>query len=209
MPVLQAKVISLDGDHEIISGQSHQNLPTKTDAENLAYAIYTSGSTGKPKGTLVTHQNVLRLMRATEKWFNFSPTDTWTLFHSHAFDFSVWEVWGALIYGGRLVVVPYLVSRSPETFYDLLSRERVTVLNQTPSAFRHSSTRRILATHRGPHCVGHFRWQALELQSLRPWFERRRSTTSWSTYAYRDNCPCHHRPLTKRLSAGSVLAGNP
>ncbi|HEY2737176.1 MAG TPA: amino acid adenylation domain-containing protein, partial [Thermoanaerobaculia bacterium] len=103
--------------------------------ENLAYVIYTSGSTGKPKGVAVTHANVVRLLRATEPWFGFGPDDVWTLFHSYAFDFSVWEIWGALLYGGRLVVVPYTVSRTPEAFHDLLEAERVTVLNQTPTAF--------------------------------------------------------------------------
>ena len=81
--------------------------------DNLAYAIYTSGSTGKPKGVLISHANVGRLFDSTNSWFGFGPEDVWTLFHSYAFDFSVWEVWGALLYGGRLVIVPYLVSRSP------------------------------------------------------------------------------------------------
>ena len=101
-----------------------------------AYVIYTSGSTGRPKGVVVSHGNVLRLMASTEEWFGFGTQDVWTLFHSFAFDFSVWELWGALLYGGRLVVVPYLVSRSPEAMLELVEREKVTVLNQTPSAFR-------------------------------------------------------------------------
>ncbi len=108
---------------------------TAASPQNLAYVIYTSGSTGRPKGVAVTHANVVRLLRATEPWFGFGPDDVWTLFHSYAFDFSVWEIWGALLYGGRLVVVPYTVSRTPEAFHDLLEAERVTVLNQTPTAF--------------------------------------------------------------------------
>ncbi|QTR03782.1 amino acid adenylation domain-containing protein, partial [Saccharothrix algeriensis] len=104
-------------------------------ADNAAYVIYTSGSTGKPKGVVVPHGNVVRLFSATDHWFGFDEDDVWTLFHSYAFDFSVWELWGPLLHGGRLVVVPHEVSRSPRDFARLLREEGVTVLNQTPSAF--------------------------------------------------------------------------
>ena len=85
---------------------------------------------------MVTHGNVTGLFAATGAAFGFGSEDVWTLFHSYAFDFSVWEMWGALLYGGRLVVVPYWVSRTPEAFHELLAGAGVTVLNQTPSAFR-------------------------------------------------------------------------
>lgn len=113
--------------------QEERNTPLQS--LHPAYIIYTSGSTGRPKGVVIPHQNVIRLLHATESWFEFNEQDVWTLFHSYAFDFSVWEIWGALLYGGRLVVVPYEVSRSPEAFLHLLAMEKVTVLNQTPSAF--------------------------------------------------------------------------
>src|SRR4029077_14608058 len=105
-------------------------------SRHLAYVIYTSGSTGQPKGVMVEHRNVSRLFAATEERFGFNERDVWTLFHSCAFDFSVWEMWGALLHGGRLVVVAYWVSRSAGAFWELLPRQPVTVLNQPPSAFR-------------------------------------------------------------------------
>jgi len=144
-----------------------------TAPEDLAYVIYTSGSTGKPKGVLVTHANVARLFSATDPWFAFGPHDTWTLFHSYAFDFSVWELWGALLYGGRLVIVPYWVSRDPAAFRKLLVDERVTILNQTPSAFR-QLVQADLDEAPAPYALREiiFGGEALELQSLKPWIER-------------------------------------
>jgi len=124
LPANGAKRIALDSRSELFSDESSENPERIVQLDNLAYVIYTSGSTGKPKGSLVTHKNVARLFRATQDWYHFGPEDVWTLFHSHAFDFSVWEIWGALAYGGRLVVVPHLVSRSPDAFYELLRKEK-------------------------------------------------------------------------------------
>jgi amino acid adenylation domain-containing protein len=130
------RVIAVDAEAAAIAGHDPRPLGLPADPDLPAYVIYTSGSTGRPKGVVVPHGHVSRLFSATAPWFGFGPDDVWTLFHSYAFDFSVWEIWGALLHGGRLVIVPHWESRSPEAFYALLRAERVTVLNQTPSAFR-------------------------------------------------------------------------
>lgn len=111
------------------------NLQTKISGNNLAYAIYTSGTTGKPKGILQPHVNVVRLFQATEDKFHFTRFDIWTLFHSYVFDFSVWEIWGALLYGGKLIIPTSEQIQDPTLFYDLCSNEKITILNQTPTAF--------------------------------------------------------------------------
>ncbi|MFD4259397.1 non-ribosomal peptide synthase/polyketide synthase [Streptomyces sp. NPDC058534] len=142
------------------------------DPRDTAYVIYTSGSTGRPKGVAVPHRNVVRLFSATEHWFGFDEHDVWTLFHSYAFDFSVWELWGPLLHGGRLVVVPHDVSRDPAAFRSLLARERVTVLNQTPSAFHQlAAADREGGAELALRTVV-FGGEALDLSRLADWYER-------------------------------------
>ncbi|MBX8478174.1 amino acid adenylation domain-containing protein, partial [Pseudomonas cichorii] len=163
-------VINLDDAR--LQEQSVSNPQVNSSSSNLAYVIYTSGSTGLPKGVQVEHRNVARLFSATQSWFEFGPTDTWALFHSFAFDFSVWEIWGALMHGGELLIVPQLVSRSPQECYALLCEAGVTILNQTPSAFRQ------LIAAQGESQQSHslrqviFGGEALETGILKPWYAR-------------------------------------
>jgi amino acid adenylation domain-containing protein len=175
-PILQgtaAPVICVDRDQTTIASEDPAALTTGPLLGSVAYVIYTSGSTGKPKGVMINHYNVGRLLKSTEAWFKFNSTDVWTLFHSSAFDFSVWEIWGCLLTGGRLVCVPYWVTRSPKDLYDLLADEQITILNQTPAAFyqiaqlEESGFVRPLALRRVI-----FGGEALNFAKLRPWFER-------------------------------------
>ena len=199
------------------------NLRTESDAAvidattpaDVAYVIYTSGSTGRPKGVEVTHANVARLFTSTESLFGFGSDDVWTLFHSYAFDFSVWELWGALLYGGQLVVVPYAISRSPDQFLSLLADTGVTVLNQTPSAFRQliEADRRLLAKAEPALALKWviFGGEALDPRSLQSWVQRRglESPQLINMYGITETTVhvTYQRLTTADISAGGSVIG--
>lgn len=133
------QTINVDRDADLIDSMPCTPPASRTVSTDLAYCIYTSGSSGQPKGILVEHRHVMNLMRCEDGPFDFGRHDVWTMYHSACFDFSVWEVFGALLHGGRLVLVPPAVARDPASFVDLLCSERVTVLNVTPTAFAYIS----------------------------------------------------------------------
>lgn len=142
--------------------------------QHEAYVIYTSGTTGRPKGVQVTHKNIVRLMHCARDLFDFSSDDIWTLFHSYAFDFSVWEIWGALAFGGSLVIVPHSITRAPDEFRQLLAREAVTILCQTPSAFNHlmQVEQHVGWDDRLPLRYVIFGGEAVSFPSLAPWMKK-------------------------------------
>ncbi|WP_245572372.1 non-ribosomal peptide synthetase [Actinokineospora enzanensis] len=148
------------------------DTPMDPPAAGAGYVIYTSGSTGRPKGVLVPQHNVLSLVDATRADYDLGPRDVWTLFHSCSFDFSVWELWGCLLTGGHLVIVPHWVARAPERFHRLLREHHVTVLSQTPSAFRQLCD--IDRDHRPELAVRLvvFGGEPLDPSDLLPWFDR-------------------------------------
>jgi amino acid adenylation domain-containing protein/non-ribosomal peptide synthase protein (TIGR01720 family) len=171
-----AALVRLDAGAAALAAEPSDRPARAARPDSLAYVLYTSGSTGKPKGVMVTHHNVVRLFDAAARVYRFDARDVWTMFHSHAFDFSVWEIWGALLHGARLVVVPYWMSRDPSAFHELLAAEAVTVLDQTPSAFRQlvraeeavgEAGRRALALR---YVI--FGGEALDPDDLRPWWDR-------------------------------------
>jgi amino acid adenylation domain-containing protein/non-ribosomal peptide synthase protein (TIGR01720 family) len=171
---ISTNLICLDQDRSTISTRNSADLPAQVEPDNAAYMIYTSGSTGRPKGVIVTHRSVLNLFNAVGEKLHLSEDDVWTMFHSSSFDFSVWEMWGALICGGTLVVVPYFVARTPEEFCDLVHQQGVTILSQTPSVFRHFiKADEVGGVRRGLSLRAViFGGEALEFQSLRGWIER-------------------------------------
>ncbi|CAO3572895.1 unnamed protein product [Mortierella alpina] len=139
MKVLQGADMSqlkvVDPNSPLATSTDNPHIPSLSMG-HLAHVIYTSGSTGKPKGVMVEHCHVARLFASSGSWFDFSGRDTWCLLHSFAFDFSIWEIWGALRHGGKLVIVSQDVVRTPQDLYRLVHDQNVTVLNMTPSAFK-------------------------------------------------------------------------
>jgi amino acid adenylation domain-containing protein len=197
------------------AGASPAPPPRRAGPGDAAYVIYTSGSTGAPKGVAVPHANVVRLLAACAG-FGFGPGDVWTLFHSAAFDFSVWELWGALAHGGRLVVVPRGVARAPAELLELLARERVTVLNQTPSAFAQLDREDAVRTGAGRAAdLAALRWvvfggEALDPAALAGWFRRRgdRRPRLVNMYGITETTVhVTHRPLSAADAAAARARG--
>lgn len=178
-PHCQAELISMDSclapeEDNVTKTVSLANPAIDSAAEDMAYVIYTSGSTGKPKGCVLQHRNVIRLFESVQFRFEFKSSDAWTLFHSYAFDFSVWEFWGALLNGGRLVIVPKDIIHSPDRFLELISQRQVTVLNQTPSAFWPLMETALSSEHTKALCLRYvvFGGERLDFERLQPWVER-------------------------------------
>ncbi|MDP9649651.1 amino acid adenylation domain-containing protein [Paraburkholderia caledonica] len=182
-----AALIDLLADAVRWARQPATDLPNEdvgVTERDPAYVIYTSGSTGRPKGVVVEHAPVVSLLAALQPVLEVNASDVWTLFHSIAFDFSVWELFGALLSGARVVVVPHDVARAPEAFYTLICRECVTVLSQTPSAFRLliDAQERAPLAHRLRHVV--FGGERLDPLMLKRWCasSTRRDTTFTDMY---------------------------
>ncbi|UUU22854.1 non-ribosomal peptide synthase/polyketide synthase [Streptomyces sp. DSM 40750] len=168
-------VLDRDEDRQALAAEPATAPTTVSGPDNAIYVIYTSGSTGRPKGVTLTHTNVARLLTAAQEHYAFDDTDVWTMTHSYAFDVSVFEMWGALLNGGTLVVVPGEVTRSPDDLLDLLVEHEVTVLSQTPTAFRSLVTAAADGDRRIKRLMLRaviFAGEKLEIGELRPWTER-------------------------------------
>jgi amino acid adenylation domain-containing protein len=208
------QVFCVDNDWASIHQESERNLNSGATPENAAYVIYTSGSTGHPKGVLVSHYNVVRLFQSTHDFFHFTAQDVWTLFHSYAFDFSVWEIWGAFSSGGRLVIVPYIVSRSAEEFHEVLLREQVTVLNQTPSSFNQLIQVEDSGGLEHPLALRYINFgaEALAMHDLEPWFTRHGDTCPQLINMYGITETTVHvtaQPLMQTMLSARSVIGRP
>lgn len=180
---LDIQKIDINLSRKDIYEKNSKPIHINISPEDLIYIIYTSGSTGTPKGAMLCHRNVVRLLKNDKFLFDFSDTDVWTLFHSIAFDFSVWEMYGALLYGGKLVIVPDNVAKDPYLFLELLEKEKVTVLNQTPTYFYNLLNTEVESPHKDlkiRYII--FGGEALKPNLLMPWYKLHPSTKLINMY---------------------------
>lgn len=140
---LDTTLLLINDYNDVFFSNNLDNPDIKITGSNSAYIIYTSGSTGKPNGVVINHDNVIRLFISCDKLFLFDNKDKWVLFHSFAFDYSIWEIWGCFFWGAELLLVPIEMTRDTVQFYKKICEEKVTVLNQTPSAFYNFSRQAI------------------------------------------------------------------
>ncbi len=174
LPLLPAEVQHLAEEIDELDTYEEATMDTSISIDNPAYVIYTSGSTGQPKGCVITHRNVVRLVKNKRHDFDFHEEDVWICTHSFCFDFSVWEMYGALLYGGRVVIASKETTRDPQRLLNLLRAHRVTVLNQTPASFLNLIE---VEKKQSKHCLDeHLRYvifggDRLEPAALKPWVD--------------------------------------
>ncbi|AYF73655.1 amino acid adenylation domain-containing protein [Nocardia yunnanensis] len=206
-PVIELDTVDLDGYAAAPITDRDRRAPLRP--ADTAYVIYTSGSTGRPKGVVIPHRNVIRLFDNAQGHYGFRADDVWTMFHSYAFDFSVWELWGALLYGGSVVMVDWFTSRSPQQFRELLSTAGVTVLNQTPSAFYQLITADAESESELALRYVIFGGEALEPQRLAGWFDRHPQAPALINMYGITETTVHvsYRPIGPDTGSASVIGG--
>jgi len=171
--------LCMTGQREFIATQDDTNPGVSISSEQLCYVMFTSGSTGSPKGVMVTHGNVEFLFADADGIEHYGlgigPEDVWTLFHTFSFGFSVWEIWGALRHGGRLVIVSPELRADPNSLFELLRAESVTIISQTPSAFRQNFLADRFMHHSAelPLRAIVLSGEAVAAEDLRRWFAQR------------------------------------
>jgi len=208
---IQTVSIDCPIEREVWKDYDSNNIEIKNNSsseKDIAYIIYTSGSTGEPKGVMVSHENVIRLFKASSSVYDFSEQDVWTLFHSYSFDVSVWEIWGALFNGGKLVIVSSTVSRDSIAMRKLVKDNGVTVFSQTPSAFytfMHAGDLSIYE-HNLRYII--FGGEKLEYKKLEPWFNsfQDEKTTLVNMYGITETCV--HATFRKINVADIYAEGN-